>query len=348
MDGKKTSSNRNHTVFVCGPPPGEEKELESIRIIIPPKPGEEDTYCAEDPETLDVCALSMSSLGKETNLPSSKLPFTWKLFEMLNDVEEQGQSHVVSWVDGGRAFMVHDLKAFVDEIVPIYFKQSKYKSFQRQLYFYGFTRITSGPDAGAYYHPKFVRGRKTLCLRMTPKKGKGKDDQKVLVPKDEQEMAGSTPAIPDKEAPPSTSQQAPRRVSGKTFNEMSDEMSHVPNCADAHYPTECHDQEYAQQLDPDWTIQMMNVISNGAASVSKSAARPPPRVSFLDNEMTLPYQGPCYDECGQSWRQQWQEQQQQQQEPFAEHHSRQRLLCDGNDCDIFGDMTFHSVENSSI
>jgi hypothetical protein len=31
---------------------------------------------------------------------------------------------------------------------------------------YGFVRITSGPDAGGYYHELFLRGRPDLCLHM--------------------------------------------------------------------------------------------------------------------------------------------------------------------------------------
>lgn len=108
-------------------------------------------------------------LSQEIDLPSSKLPFVWKLFEMLEGVEKDGDNHIISWVESGKAFKVHKMDDFVDNIVPIYFKQSKYKSFQRQLNFYNFTRITSGRNAGAYYHPQFLQGSKTLCLSIRPK-----------------------------------------------------------------------------------------------------------------------------------------------------------------------------------
>ena len=37
----------------------------------------------------------------------------------------------------------------------------------------GFRRITQGPDAGAYYHELFLKGRPQLCMRMQRQKVKG-------------------------------------------------------------------------------------------------------------------------------------------------------------------------------
>jgi HSF-type DNA-binding len=144
--------------------------METISIIIPPKPGQEDSYPKDRPITMDISSHAMSSLGKDSDLPASKLPFTWKLYELLEDVEESGQDHIISWVNNGKGFRVHNLDLFVSDIIPIYFKQSKYKSFQRQLYFYDFKRVSKGAGTGSYYHPMFVRGNKTRCLSMTPKK----------------------------------------------------------------------------------------------------------------------------------------------------------------------------------
>lgn len=156
----------------------------SIKIVLPPKPGQCDEYRVNGNDVresrMDVCALTLSCLAQDPNLPSSKLPFAWKLYEMLETVHKNKvDTDIVSWVDNGEGFKVHDLNRFVDEIVPTYFKQSKYKSFQRQLYFYGFTRETSskgktGRTPGSYRHPKFIRGKKTLCLSMAPKKTRKK------------------------------------------------------------------------------------------------------------------------------------------------------------------------------
>jgi len=164
----------------------------SIKIVLPPKPGFEGAdYNAggmnnQGESRMDIGALTLSCLAQDPNLPSSKLPFAWKLYEMLETVHKNKvDTDIVSWVDDGKVFKVHDLKRFVDEIVPTYFKQSKYKSFQRQLYFYGFIRETAagkeGHTPGSYRHPRFVRGQKTWCLSMAPKKSKKRGGSKSPV-----------------------------------------------------------------------------------------------------------------------------------------------------------------------
>jgi hypothetical protein len=155
-----------------------------IKICMPPKPTERE---ASDTDTkMNIGTFNLSCLAQDTLLPTSKLPFAWKLYEMLETVHRNKiDLGVVSWVDNGNAFKVHDLDKFVNDIVPTYFKQTKYKSFQRQLYFYGFQRVTAQAAAaqavasssthgkqtlGSYRHPMFIRGNKTLCLSMVPKK----------------------------------------------------------------------------------------------------------------------------------------------------------------------------------
>ena len=180
-------------------------EMLAIKIIIPPKPKgmNPGPYCVTDDDNsgtvystfpvipneggkngnvdyeavtqaMDVSSQSAidvkSLISQDEDLAASKLPFVWKLYEMLEDVEANGREDIVSWIDQGRGFKVHNMEKFVDEVIPKYFRQSKYKSFQRQLYFYDFHRVSNGPHAGAYKHPKFLKGVKTQCLSMMPKK----------------------------------------------------------------------------------------------------------------------------------------------------------------------------------
>ena len=164
-----------HQIWITIPPRVEDEKAEGEQI----EPSEtkmvslDNLYSASS----DRRQQQQESGGTES-LAASKLPFVWKLYEMLEDVESSNQEGIVSWVRNGTGFKVHNLEKFVDEIIPKYCKLSKYKSFQRQLYFYGFTRITKGPDTGAYHHPMFIRGQKTLCLSMAPKNSRRRRSSK--------------------------------------------------------------------------------------------------------------------------------------------------------------------------
>ena len=92
--------------------------------------------------------------------------FPWRLHEMLETADSEGDASIVSWLDDEKSFRVHNQDAFVKRVMPRYFKQSKYKSFQRQLNFWGFERILDGPGKGGYAHQQFVRNQPSLCHRM--------------------------------------------------------------------------------------------------------------------------------------------------------------------------------------
>jgi len=64
----------------------------------------------------------------------------------------------------------------VKNILPRFFKQTKYKSFQRQLNLYGFIRVDDGPNKGAYRHNFFLKGRKELLNKVARQKMKNTGD----------------------------------------------------------------------------------------------------------------------------------------------------------------------------
>ena len=78
--------------------------------------------------------------------------------------------HIICWMPHGRAFMVKEPQLFVKDVLPRFFKQSKFMSFTRQLNLWGFKRVTRGRDNGAYYHQLFLRGRTLLCMKMKRQK----------------------------------------------------------------------------------------------------------------------------------------------------------------------------------
>jgi hypothetical protein len=62
----------------------------------------------------------------------------------------------VKWLDDSKGFVITDKDAFSD-VLRRYFGEAKYASFTRRLKRWGFSRITKGPDNGAYFHPSFHR-----------------------------------------------------------------------------------------------------------------------------------------------------------------------------------------------
>lgn len=88
-------------------------------------------------------------------------------------LDRPDMEHIVSWMPHGRAFIVLNTQQLCDVVLPRFFKQSKFMSFTRQLNLWGFKRMSKGPDAGAYYHELFLRGRPRLCMLMKRQKIKG-------------------------------------------------------------------------------------------------------------------------------------------------------------------------------
>ena len=112
-------------------------------------------------------AMSMAPAGY-ASIPKADrdVVFASKLLCMLEAIEEDGLDQVVGWQPHGRCFLVRDHRLILQVLLK-YLKISKWATFHRQLYVYGFKRITQGPDKGAYYHEKFLRGRPFLAAQMT-------------------------------------------------------------------------------------------------------------------------------------------------------------------------------------
>ena len=101
--------------------------------------------------------------------PGASENFLKKLHRILIETQANGLMNVISWQPHGRAFLIHDTKAFEQTVMKVYFKKQKdYRSFLRQLNIYDFKRITQGSDKGAYYHEYFLRGRPDLTVNILP------------------------------------------------------------------------------------------------------------------------------------------------------------------------------------
>lgn len=127
-------------------------------------------------------------------------PFPIKLHRMLDEVRAAGLESVVSWLEHGRAFRIHQPKVFAATIMCRFFNQSKYTSFQRQLNLYGFSRCVRGPDGGAYHHQSFLRGKAALALNIIRTKIKGNGHKTMTPLEDQPDFHKMTPLKND--APP--------------------------------------------------------------------------------------------------------------------------------------------------
>jgi len=86
--------------------------------------------------------------------------FPDKLHRLLVDAEScPADSDAIRFLPNGRAFVIRDVGRLESSILHQYFRLSSFASFRRQLNLYGIIRIRSGPDRGAYHHPKFLRQR---------------------------------------------------------------------------------------------------------------------------------------------------------------------------------------------
>jgi hypothetical protein len=123
----------------------------------------------EPPQELRSSTAGIQSSANLATKPDSLAPITfpWQLHLLLDDAEIKGFSHVVSWLDGGMMFKVHKPKEFADRVMPCYFNQTRYKSFQRQLNSYRFRRFVAGKNKGTCFHELFIREKPDLCRHIT-------------------------------------------------------------------------------------------------------------------------------------------------------------------------------------
>ena len=109
---------------------------------------------------------SKTMTAAKTKKRRSEAKFPVKLYQMMEYAEQRGLDSIISWVLNGRGFMIHNPERMM-EILPLFFGQTKYRSFRRQLCMWDFDRIKDGPHKGAFLHPYFVRGNAEQCYHMT-------------------------------------------------------------------------------------------------------------------------------------------------------------------------------------
>ena len=134
-------------------------------------------------------ALALALAFNDSNAPGlqgsgapNNVYFPQRLFRMLEEIRlcRDNLAHIVSWHDSGIAFIIRNPDAFVELIMPVYFRsQTKITSFQRQLNNYGFQRVQERKHVGSliYCHKDFSREHPHMVPKIFLKKCKMKNQQ---------------------------------------------------------------------------------------------------------------------------------------------------------------------------
>lgn len=112
----------------------------------------------------NACDKKSSGLSSER---VSTATFPSSLHNMLQEASSTGFDSVISWLTCGDGFEVHDKEKFRQMVLGTYFKQSRYKSFTKQLNLYGFERVSPGKAKCGYRHKFFHRDNASLCRFIT-------------------------------------------------------------------------------------------------------------------------------------------------------------------------------------
>lgn len=115
--------------------------------------------------------------GSKRFLPAYKkanaaLTFPEKMMNLMKYVEEKNKTEkefCVSWLPEGKAFVIYNIKEFTNSVIPKFFKASKFCSFTRKLYRWGFRQLNRGigPDEPIIFgNEYFQRDNADLMVNM--------------------------------------------------------------------------------------------------------------------------------------------------------------------------------------
>jgi hypothetical protein len=129
---------------------------------------------------------SLPTLAQKLHAKAEKKPKNIFLHQLYSVLQNERNSHVITWSEDGSYFIVDDLKAFSEEILPSIYNHQNVSSFTRQLNMYGFRKVISPEGTLAYSNPSFKRHNLALIdtiVRMNPRK-KRRESQKeeVIMP----------------------------------------------------------------------------------------------------------------------------------------------------------------------
>ena len=119
---------------------------------------------------------------------SKKYPFPHKLFDLLAKASSDCESsEIVSWTPNGKTFIVHNHSRFAAEFLPTYFGHTQFRSFDRQLNYWGFElvspRTINNKSFGgkSWKHPFFRKDRRDLLQQVIRKVPGGSSSSRRMI-----------------------------------------------------------------------------------------------------------------------------------------------------------------------
>lgn len=103
---------------------------------------------------------------------NAALTFPEKMMNLMKYVDEKNKTEkdfCISWLPEGKAFVIYNIKEFTNTVIPKFFKASKFCSFTRKLYRWGFRQLNRGigPDEPIIFgNEYFQRDNADLMVNM--------------------------------------------------------------------------------------------------------------------------------------------------------------------------------------
>ena len=103
--------------------------------------------------------------------------FLEKLYDIM---ENKSVQSYISWQPDGLSFLIKDVQAVSESVLPYYFKHNNIQSFVRQLNMYNFTKTRHDSNYREFRQPMFQRGRRNLLLLIKRKCQTSSDKTNIM------------------------------------------------------------------------------------------------------------------------------------------------------------------------
>ncbi len=204
---------------------------------------------------------------------SNKFPV--KLHNILQEAEKTPYlAEIVSWSPDGKSFKVHHKDEFSRVILPATFGTNVYKSFQRNLHFWGYQNIRKGPSKGLCSHPHFIRDRPELLSKMRRVRAPSRSNEQDGGSHEDIQQSGDSPQM-DKDGVPAFARASidHRRVISPSMT--STPPPHLTNAMADHL---------------NMSVPPLNATHNAASFLGGNASNPAALLLFLQQQQQHQYQ----------------------------------------------------------